>query len=163
MSLEWIWLGALGAVLLPAIGHLYHFVLAVNVSSSFGCAKEPWTASGPACSSRFWYRRRSCSGAISRTPGGPGAGRHAPMRCCASSPEAPCCRSIRSCWRCASDPRGSSATRNGSILPRVATPCAHRNRRKSLGAEIPRQRGVPRSDCANGSWLIPAFPRASKD
>jgi predicted MPP superfamily phosphohydrolase len=36
MSLEWIWLGALSAALLPAIGHLYHFVLAVNVSSSFG-------------------------------------------------------------------------------------------------------------------------------
>jgi predicted MPP superfamily phosphohydrolase len=36
MSLEWPWLGVIGAVLLPALGHLYHFILAVNVSSGWG-------------------------------------------------------------------------------------------------------------------------------
>lgn len=36
MTLEWPWLGWLGAILLPALGHLYHFILAVNVSSGWG-------------------------------------------------------------------------------------------------------------------------------
>jgi predicted MPP superfamily phosphohydrolase len=36
MSLEWTWVGIIGAILLPAVGHLYHFVLAVNVSSGLG-------------------------------------------------------------------------------------------------------------------------------
>jgi len=36
MTLEWPWLGGLGAILLPALGHLYHFILAVNVSSGWG-------------------------------------------------------------------------------------------------------------------------------
>jgi predicted MPP superfamily phosphohydrolase len=36
MSLEWTWVGIIGAVLLPALGHLYHFVLAVNISSGLG-------------------------------------------------------------------------------------------------------------------------------
>jgi predicted MPP superfamily phosphohydrolase len=40
MSLDSTWLGALSAVLLPAIGHVYHFVLAVNVSSSFGLREK---------------------------------------------------------------------------------------------------------------------------
>ena len=36
MTLEWFWLGGLCAILLPALGHLYHFILAVNVSSGWG-------------------------------------------------------------------------------------------------------------------------------
>jgi uncharacterized protein len=40
MSLEWIWLGVLSAALLPAIGQVYHIVLAVNVSSSFGMREK---------------------------------------------------------------------------------------------------------------------------
>ncbi len=36
MSVDWPWFGFIGAVLLPALGHLYHFILAVNVSSGLG-------------------------------------------------------------------------------------------------------------------------------
>lgn len=36
MSPEPSWPGVIGAILLPAIGHLYHFMLAVNVTSGLG-------------------------------------------------------------------------------------------------------------------------------
>jgi predicted MPP superfamily phosphohydrolase len=36
MSLESTWLGLLGGIVLPALGHAYHFVLAVNVTSGMG-------------------------------------------------------------------------------------------------------------------------------
>jgi predicted MPP superfamily phosphohydrolase len=36
MTLDSTWLGLIGAILLPALGHLYHFILAVNVSSGLG-------------------------------------------------------------------------------------------------------------------------------
>ena len=36
MSHEPAWLGLIGAILLPALGHLYHFILAVNVTSGLG-------------------------------------------------------------------------------------------------------------------------------
>ena len=36
MSLEPAWPGVIGAILLPALGHLYHFILAVNVTSGTG-------------------------------------------------------------------------------------------------------------------------------
>ena len=31
MSLESPWLGVLGEIFAPALGHLYHFILAVNI------------------------------------------------------------------------------------------------------------------------------------
>ncbi len=36
MSLEPPWLGVLGAIAVPALGHLYHFILAVNITSGWG-------------------------------------------------------------------------------------------------------------------------------
>jgi len=36
MSLESPWLGVLGAIFVPALGHLYHFILAVNITSGWG-------------------------------------------------------------------------------------------------------------------------------
>jgi predicted MPP superfamily phosphohydrolase len=36
MSLEPPWLGVLGAIFVPALGHLYHFILAVNITSGWG-------------------------------------------------------------------------------------------------------------------------------
>ena len=36
MSLESPWLGVLGEIFVPALGHLYHFVLAVNITSGWG-------------------------------------------------------------------------------------------------------------------------------
>src|SRR6516225_4776539 len=36
MSLESPWLGVLGATFVPALGHLYLFILAVNISSGWG-------------------------------------------------------------------------------------------------------------------------------
>ncbi|MFO0890838.1 MAG: metallophosphoesterase [Isosphaeraceae bacterium] len=43
MSLESSWLGVAGGLLLPAIGHAYHFIVAVNVTSGMGL-KETTTA-----------------------------------------------------------------------------------------------------------------------
>ena len=40
MSHEPAWLGAIGAILPPALGHLYHFILAVNVSSGLGLREK---------------------------------------------------------------------------------------------------------------------------
>jgi uncharacterized protein len=40
MSLEWHWLAVLALVVPPALGHLYHFVLIINVGSSLGL-REP--------------------------------------------------------------------------------------------------------------------------
>jgi uncharacterized protein len=36
MSLQWPWFSVLGTIVLPALGHLYHFILAVNVSHGLG-------------------------------------------------------------------------------------------------------------------------------
>jgi len=36
MSLEPPWLGVLGAIVVPALGHFYHFILAVNITSGWG-------------------------------------------------------------------------------------------------------------------------------
>src|SRR5271157_6309608 len=36
MSLESPWLEVLGAIFVPALGHLYHFILAVNITSGWG-------------------------------------------------------------------------------------------------------------------------------
>ena len=36
MSFESPWLGVLGAIVVPALGHLYHFILAVNITSGWG-------------------------------------------------------------------------------------------------------------------------------
>jgi len=41
MSLEWTYVGAIGTIFLPALGHLYHFLLAVNVSSGWGMRETP--------------------------------------------------------------------------------------------------------------------------
>ena len=43
MSLESPWLGVLGAILVPALGHLYHFILAVNVTSGWGLRETSLT------------------------------------------------------------------------------------------------------------------------
>ncbi len=40
MSLEQPWLGALGTLAVPALGHLYHFVLAVNITSGWGLSER---------------------------------------------------------------------------------------------------------------------------
>ena len=63
MSLEWPWLGVLGAIVVPALGHLYHFILAVNVTSGWGFRE---TSAGPdppgAAGDSGGLRRPSCSG-----------------------------------------------------------------------------------------------------
>jgi uncharacterized protein len=43
MSLEPPWLGLLGAIFVPALGHLYHFILAVNISSGVGLRETSLT------------------------------------------------------------------------------------------------------------------------
>lgn len=40
MSHESVWPGLVGAILLPAAGHLYHFILAVNVTSGMGFSEK---------------------------------------------------------------------------------------------------------------------------
>ncbi len=40
MSHDWPWLVVLALVVPPALGHLYHFVLMINVGSGFGL-REP--------------------------------------------------------------------------------------------------------------------------
>ena len=40
MSLDWPWLVVLALVVPPALGHLYHFVLLINVGSGLGL-REP--------------------------------------------------------------------------------------------------------------------------
>jgi predicted MPP superfamily phosphohydrolase len=40
MSPEWAWPGLLASAVLPAIGHVYHFILVVNVSSGLGISER---------------------------------------------------------------------------------------------------------------------------
>ncbi len=46
MSPDWAWLLVLALVIPPALGHLYHFILVVNVGSSFGLQHEPRNGQG---------------------------------------------------------------------------------------------------------------------
>ncbi len=43
MSLEPPWLGVLGAIAVPALGHLFHFILAVNITSGWGLRERNLT------------------------------------------------------------------------------------------------------------------------
>jgi predicted MPP superfamily phosphohydrolase len=43
MSLDPQWVGALGAIFVPALGHLYHFMLAANITSGWGLRETALT------------------------------------------------------------------------------------------------------------------------
>ncbi len=76
MSLESPWLGGLGAIVVPALGHLYHFILAVNITSGWGLrethlARTEAGAGGDPGGLALPF----CSPGTSRIRGGTGAGR----------------------------------------------------------------------------------------
>ena len=155
MSLEWTWVGALERdapacdrppVSLRPRGE--------RLQQLRPARKDIATVSGPVYASSCWCRRRFCSGAISRTPGGPGAGRRGIRGLCAFCPEVSYCLSIRSCWPCGSDPRESSADRSGSICAKVATPSALIGTGgRAWELRLPGQRGVRAPDARMGAGL----------
>lgn len=83
MSHDWPWLVVLALVIPPALGHLYHFVLMINVGSGFGL-REPVMDKVR----ELLFALLVISSALLlwmhlRARGGAGGGRSGVMPCCA--------------------------------------------------------------------------------